>query len=177
MKNKYLLSTILVLFTFGIVYAEGSYVTVWNEDLTNINETIIIHGIFFNNGNKTVNASFVGDIYFGAEKVYTFNTEPKEIKAGANATFATEFTPHNLGRYNVKGFVVYGDELTSTSDSHFSTMASTRMVPFATSYAIFALIGIVVAVVLVKLLMNRGKGELVHDYDHIKVYKNEKYKL
>jgi len=177
MKNRYWLSIVLVLLTFSIVYAEGSYVYVWNEDLTNINETITVHGTFFNNGNKTVNASFVGDIFFGAEKVYTFNTEPKEVGAGANATFATELTPHNLGRYNVKGFVVYGDELTSTSDSHFSTMAASRMIPFATSYSIFALIGIVVAVVLVKLLMNRGGGELVQDYDRTKVYKNEKYKL
>jgi len=177
MKNKYWLSAIFILLTFSIVYAEGSYVYVWNEDLTNINETIIIHGTFFNNGNKTVNASFVGDIYSGAEKVYSFNVGQKEVNAGANATFAAEFTPQNLGRYNVKAFVVYGDELTSTADSHFSTMAASRMIPFATSYSIFALIGIVVAVVLVKVMLNRGGGKLVQDYDHIKVYKNDKYKL
>jgi len=179
MKEKYVISLFLTLLVLDCVYAaeDKSMLVISNEAWTNINKTITIYGTFFNNENKTVNASFIGDLYFGAEKVSSFNTGSVEVRAGEHTTFAIKVIPQNLGRYNIKAFVAYSEELTSTSDGHFNTMANSTMVPFATSYAIFALIGVVVTIALVKVMMNRGGGELTCGYNRIKVYEKEKYKL
>jgi hypothetical protein len=163
-----------LFFVAGSALAEESYVILYNDAATQINSSIAVYGNFANKGGSTVNASFVGDIYSGSEKVHSFNVGPTEIAPGENHTFVAEFVPHNIGRYNVKAFVLYGEEMTPTADSHFNSMANSTIIPFATNYAIVVMVLISVAVVGVKFMTDRGEKKQENEQ---LVNRNDKFRL
>ena len=160
-KNVLILAS--VLFVLGNVYAASDYIfEISNGDWTNINESITVYGIFGNLGEDAVNASFKGDVYFGAERVGEFQTNSVMVGHGENFTFGHTFIPKNLGTYYVKGFVAYGNELTATQDSSFNTLANDTIIPFATGFAVIALSIVVVGVLAVKIFVNK------REYDRAK---------
>jgi uncharacterized protein (DUF2164 family) len=175
MKEKYFILLFLTLLVLGISCAEGS-IEMWNGEFTKINQSITIYCRFYNTDNATVNASFAGDIYFGAERVHSFKTETKEVLSGDNATFFIEFVPMNLGRYNIKGFVFYNNQLTETKDSYFNTLASMTIVPFATEYSVVAMLVIAGVVLAIKYVADKRQKISFGDRQ-TGVSKNEKYKL
>lgn len=150
----------LVLICNAAFAAEDYHLEVSNGAWTNINEAITIHGLFSNMEGKSVNASFKGDIYFGAEKISEFQTESIMVGPGENFTFGYTFTPKNLGTYYAKGFVVYDNKLTDTQDSSFTTLSKDTVVPFATGFSIIALSVVVIGVLAVKIFINKKASDI-----------------
>ena len=157
-KNVLILAS--VFFVLGNVYAASDYsFDISNEERTTINEEMTVYGFFSNLEDKSVNASFKGDIYFGAERVGEFQTNSVLVSPGENFTFGYTFTPKNIGTYYAKGFVVYDNKLTETQDSSFNTLSENTIVPFATGFAVIALGIVVVGVLALKVFINKREVE------------------
>lgn len=96
----------------GALKAQGTLISVTSPPWIKVDDTTLIEALFENNGEKTVNARFKGQITLGSKIVQILESETSSVDIGDLETFKFYFTPRKEGRYIVSGIVLYDGKRT-----------------------------------------------------------------
>jgi hypothetical protein len=77
-----------------------------------VGDTALIEAAFENNGEKTVSARFDGEITLGGKTVQLLKNEKVDVEINKTETFKFYFTPKEIGKYIVNGYIVYDGKRT-----------------------------------------------------------------
>jgi hypothetical protein len=96
----------------GALKAQGTLLSVTSPSWIKVGDTTLIEALFENNGEKTVDARFQGEITLGSKIVQILESESSSVDIGGLQTFKFYFTPKKEGKYIVNGMVLYDGKRT-----------------------------------------------------------------
>jgi hypothetical protein len=96
----------------GALKAQGTLRSIISPPWIKVDDTTLIEALFENNGEKTVNARFQGEITIGGKIIQILESESTSVNIGGLETFKFYFTPKKEGRYIVNGIVLYDGKRT-----------------------------------------------------------------
>lgn len=112
---------------------------------TTVDETIPMFVIFENNGEKEVDARFIGQINLGDRIVQTLESEVSSFEVGETSNFTFFFTPRQEGRYVVSGRVLYDKKRTFEAGKVINVKGKEIGIK---QIGLYALYGLVILVIL-----------------------------
>jgi hypothetical protein len=96
----------------GALKAQGTLLSVTSPPWIKVGDTTLIEALFENNGEKSVDARFKGEITLGNKIIQILESESSSVDIGKLDTFKFYFTPKKEGRYIVTGIVLYDGKRT-----------------------------------------------------------------
>jgi len=96
----------------GALKAQGTLLSITSPPWIKVKDTTLIEALFENNGEKTVNARFQGEITLGNKIVQILESESSAVNINGVQTFKFYFTPQKEGKYIVNGVVMYDGKRT-----------------------------------------------------------------
>lgn len=96
----------------GALKALGKLLSVTSIPWISVGDTTLIEASFENNGEKAVSARFDGEITLGGKIIQILKNENIDVEIGETETFKFYFTPKEIGKYIVNGYVIYDGKRT-----------------------------------------------------------------
>jgi hypothetical protein len=96
----------------GALKAQGTLLSVTSPSWIKVGDTTLIEALFENNGEKSVDARFKGEITLGNKIIQILESPSSSVDIGKLETFKFYFTPKTEGRYIVTGIVLYDGKRT-----------------------------------------------------------------
>ncbi|MFH1642210.1 MAG: hypothetical protein ABIC04_04885 [Nanoarchaeota archaeon] len=110
------------LLTFNVVEKggiadKGTFIGLVNKLWNYVDEPVEIRAKFVNEGTRTVQARFLGDIRLDDKIIKVIETDEIDILAGNTEDLISYFTPVEPGRYVIRGRVIYNRKLSYEKSS------------------------------------------------------------
>lgn len=148
----------------GTLSISGEFVQLSAKPWAKVGEVVRTTAEFKNTGKVLVTAKFDGEISLDDMLITALASNELEVAAGESREFVSYFTPDKVGRYVLKGYVVYHGKTTTTKETILNVLedGGSGAVPLGLPQAIFVMFILFIAILFLKqrkgLLQSFKKG-------------------